>query len=63
MAHPERVTTEPDRGSDREPPPTPTRLRSRSWYGVLRRTVKEFRADPGPRAGRAEGQPLMEERS
>jgi membrane protein len=45
MAHPARTRTDPDRGADRRPPPTPTRLGPRSWFGVLRRTVKEFWAD------------------
>jgi len=47
MAAPERVQTDSDRdrGADREPPPAPTRLGPRSWFGVLRRTVKEFRGD------------------
>ncbi|MFL5820478.1 MAG: YihY/virulence factor BrkB family protein [Solirubrobacteraceae bacterium] len=34
-----------DRDGGRHPPPTPTRLGPRSWFGVLRRTVREFRAD------------------
>jgi membrane protein len=47
MARPRTAPTdqESDRDADREAPPRPTRLGRRSWFGVLRRTVKEFRAD------------------
>jgi membrane protein len=31
--------------SRRRPPSKPTRLRKRSWFGVLKRTVSEFKAD------------------
>ena len=34
-----------DRSTNRSTPEAPTQLRARSWFGVLRRTVSEFRAD------------------
>ena len=31
--------------SNGRPPEKPTRLRTRSWFGVLRRTIREFKED------------------
>jgi membrane protein len=45
MAQREAVPTERDRGADRPAPSGPTRLRPRFWLRILRRTVKEFRAN------------------
>jgi membrane protein len=46
MASGQQTTTRHARaGNNGGPPESPTDLRTRSWFGVLRRTVKEFRED------------------
>ena len=31
--------------AERQAPDTPTKLRKRSWFGVLKRTIREFKED------------------
>src|SRR5439155_12684960 len=42
---PRKRAAQPQNGGRRPMPERPTNLRKRSWFGVLGRTVREFRAD------------------
>ena len=45
MATEERARNERFTRSDRDRPDSPTKLKGRSWFGVLKRTIAEFKAD------------------